>query len=628
MMDLRKGWILNLYSMLFINFDSFLESFAKECAECENECALLMTINECYCQRTVFYHTDRRWDGWRGRYTEVAAGVSHAYVDCFNFVISEGFLLSGSTCPENPCQHITFFHSNISTVPFNFFKKASHLVEIYLNSSGVQNLQVGAFTGLNDLQILQLESNQLSKIKAGCLTTLSTLKTLDFHNNKLKTIDDDAFIGLISLKYLDLSKNQLTSLAHQLLNPLVNLMYLILSHNFISVLNFSIEKLNKLESLYLNHNSIETIEECISYSNVNSLYLQNNVISSLKQSCFPYAVSNLNLAYNYLSSLDFFGDLKSLRTLNLSNNQINKIPIDAFEKLSNLLKLDLSQNDIHQCKTGIFSAVKNIEYLNLSRTNLNDTGPHVFIPLNNLKILDISYNNLNHWNEDWLIHFDHCEKVFLGGNSFSCEDVSSMFKQSKMKNFSLVYEANYTVENINGLPCAYIEAMSKSTILTTTDSFVSNWKNSRTQINNLSETLEKFLLHHSATGQTKLENLKENIKSSLKSLNNSIKFEFLSFNKTLYEYLNMMGNNMSKGDQSLEYEKSITKNEHPFLNNSIIINMEKKIASSLSQLRFFIVMGFLSFACLSAIVKIITCCLATRRINSFEMGQELTFLSR
>ncbi|XP_044010280.1 SLIT and NTRK-like protein 2 [Aphidius gifuensis] len=85
-----------------------------------------------------------------------------------------------------------------------------------------------------------------------------------------------------------------------------------------------------------------------------------------------------------------FDGLESLQTLNLSNNGLQSINIDAFLGLKNLKTLLLDQNYLQMLSSDILISLKNIEKLSVTSNQLENLEDDVFCNSLRLKELDIT----------------------------------------------------------------------------------------------------------------------------------------------------------------------------------------------------------------------------------------------
>ena len=161
--------------------------------------------------------------------------------------------------------------------------------------------------------------------------------------------------------------------------------------NNITSLICSIE--NKVEGLF---EKINFDIQFLNYSVYKMISIQNKNIKTLPNCLFKnLEIEILFLAKNEIEfiSLNAFGAIKSIKTLDLSQNNLNSI--ETFE-LNNLTKLILSKNQLSCIKKILFKGLINLDYLMLDYNLIQIIEPDSFIDLNNLKYLYLDNNKIKH----------------------------------------------------------------------------------------------------------------------------------------------------------------------------------------------------------------------------------------
>ncbi|XP_053383282.1 protein toll-like [Mercenaria mercenaria] len=178
-------------------------------------------------------------------------------------------------------KYISYLSSNYESVVKN---ASSFPREITIRSSDV-NISNVKFIG--DISIITLNSIHLKSLNDNTFRNVSGLTRLDLSYNDLEMIDLNVFQMLTKLKYLYLRMNKLTVLLPDVFNWLHNLLLLDLSNNKIKILNQGqFKHLTKLEEVNLENNEITELPD------------------------------------------DFLkGQIHSIRTLKLSWNPLEKIPV-------------------------------------------------------------------------------------------------------------------------------------------------------------------------------------------------------------------------------------------------------------------------------------------------------------
>ncbi|WP_299458561.1 leucine-rich repeat domain-containing protein [uncultured Microscilla sp.] len=275
---------------------------------------------------------------------------------------------------------------------------------------------------LPKIKELKLSYNELSAVPEE-LYNLASLENLYLHRNDITNLSDK--VGqLTNLKNMTLASNQISSVPASIKN-LKNLRYLTLSDNKLTALPEELGELNKLSMLYLGKNTgLQKLPE--STTKLEKLYdLQLNGCTNLdledtfnklanlpklqkiwmqklgKPLKFPKNVKNLasvkalfldNNEYEQgeLSrTFDLISAMPELRTLNISNSKITKIPGNV-SKLKNLEYLYMYGNDLTALPAAIGQLTK-LKSLSVSSNKNFKTLPPTIGALRNLDRLELSY---------------------------------------------------------------------------------------------------------------------------------------------------------------------------------------------------------------------------------------------
>ena len=129
-----------------------------------------------------------------------------------------------------------------------------------------------------------------------------------------------------------------------------------------------------------------------------SLDLGQNQISTLSNKVFSGLTNlrELKLVANQISTLpkEAFSGLSKLETLSLAANQITTIPKEVFSGLSNLKELKLQNNRLTELPKEAFSGLSKLEKLHLMGNQLTELPKDIFSGLSNLKELSLFANHL------------------------------------------------------------------------------------------------------------------------------------------------------------------------------------------------------------------------------------------
>ncbi|XP_027182356.1 probable LRR receptor-like serine/threonine-protein kinase At3g47570 [Coffea eugenioides] len=321
----------------------------------------------------------------------------------------------------------------------------SALRNIDLNSNLLSgNLPRDLGHRLPKLLAIQLAGNNLGGVIPVSITNCSQLIILELSTNRFTSSIPDALGDLRLLQFLALYGNNLTSDPTSMelsfitsLTKCKNLVFLGLGQNSLNgLLPASIGNLSAtLQKLYIYSSGIKgTIpSQTGNLTNLILLALQSNQLTGgipaafkdvqNMQGCFGNMTSlrDLELGNNFLVSAipNSFWKLKDLLRLNLSSNSLNgslplevgtlkavtSIDVSANQfsgdipsttgDLQNLLILNLSQNQFHGSIPESFGKMLSLQGLYLSHNNLSGYIPKSMEALRDLEELDVSYNHLS-----------------------------------------------------------------------------------------------------------------------------------------------------------------------------------------------------------------------------------------
>ncbi|XP_019641835.1 PREDICTED: insulin-like growth factor-binding protein complex acid labile subunit [Branchiostoma belcheri] len=232
-------------------------------------------------------------------------------------------------------------------------------------------------------------------------TFVSSTETLLMNDNQMTTVSLGS--RLPNLLELSLEDNWITKLERSPFSLRPNLQILRLGGNKITnVVRDAFDGLDKLVKLYLNRNSIETVEAFAvidSPSSLEILDLQRNKLTSIATSTFTGVplLTELNLSSNNISTIEdgSFSGLKKLRVLYLHSNQIVRLTNETFMGLSSLKRLVLANNKIQNLPDMVFSDSTALEFLDLISNGISQITQKTFSGLFNLTALYMGRNNIS-----------------------------------------------------------------------------------------------------------------------------------------------------------------------------------------------------------------------------------------
>ncbi|CAF1020548.1 unnamed protein product [Brachionus calyciflorus] len=319
------------------------------------------------------------------------------FIDLFNNNIEIFEITSGS---YSKLTYLNLNRNFLSSIKFANLKNLSKLIldSNYIRNTSRLNLDI--LIGLNDLSIAlnQIESIDFMSLKK--LTKLQTINlndnfltdsanfsdlkyliSLQLARNKLKSVISHNFKGLESLLNLDLSQNEIEFIE---LN-VSSLIYLSLEGNKIKF--FDSKLLVNLESINLSDNFLSELFDLVNFQSLKEIFLTKNRIKNLTYYLeLFYNHSKIYLSNNLLENLPIFPKFENLNEIYLSKNKLSIIEKETFKNLKDLEILDLYGNMIFLIDPLAFSMNRKLRTLNLADNNLNK------IPkLNKLENLEFFY---------------------------------------------------------------------------------------------------------------------------------------------------------------------------------------------------------------------------------------------
>uniref|UniRef100_UPI00398EC31C toll-like receptor 8 n=1 Tax=Pristiophorus japonicus TaxID=55135 RepID=UPI00398EC31C len=255
------------------------------------------------------------------------------------------------------------------------------------------------FEGFEEIRCLNLSANAIGQALNGTeFASLPNLKYLDLSFNRLDPAYDNAFKELKQLEVLDLSFNKhyfiVEGVTHKMgfIENLKYLKVLNLSHNAIFTLTESGLNSDSLDILEFQGNRLDILwneEDCRYinlFKNLTNLTYLDLSFNQLKRIPFavyenlPHNLSYLSLSHNSLDILDWakLQSLKNLLTLDLSNNKLTTAPDRLYNNTKSLQKLLLRKNRISELPISFLTTANRIKYLDLSYNKIKVLNQTVF----------------------------------------------------------------------------------------------------------------------------------------------------------------------------------------------------------------------------------------------------------
>lgn len=270
---------------------------------------------------------------------------------------------------------------------------------------------------LVNLSELNISSCKISKISEEIFESLAGLKKLVMKTKNMHFLDIQPFSmsGLSKLVTLEITESNLRSIPNGFYCPLSSLQLLNFSHNHInSMENLGFTLPIKCES---------------SLQELATLDLSNNDIEKIPEywatSQFR-RLQHLYLQHNNISELnsETFAGLNLLKTLDLSYNQLETLPNGLFYGSRELKEIYLKSNNLIQMPHLLFHRIEHLQVLDLSLNQL--TSRHInnetFAGLVRLIILNLSHNALTRIDTKTFKELYFLETLDLRNNSIGYID--------------------------------------------------------------------------------------------------------------------------------------------------------------------------------------------------------------
>ncbi|XP_022537142.2 transforming growth factor beta activator LRRC32 isoform X1 [Astyanax mexicanus] len=328
-------------------------------------------------------------------------------------------------------KHLNLHSNRIQFIQPGFFQKMAHLQVLDLSKNELHvnaALKTNALGPLTSVHTLDLSGNGLfTDMSDYFLRDAPALTNLYLNGNSITKLGKDTFSGSLALRNINLHNNVILEIEEGTFDSLLDLTELDLSMNSIScITDFN---LFHLKSLNLSKNSMTSFQSIESDEEFQLLHLD---LRENKIHYFPILPSNnkliyLDLSRNQLRSVNSTGAAEELQYLR-EKEELTHAPLrssNGHQELHRLFYLDLSYNQLKNVPPDFFSSMRSLETLNISNNCLGTFIVDSEGPLNALKTLDLSFNNLQNltFSEGTLRSL---VTLYLQGNSLSTLD-SGMF---------------------------------------------------------------------------------------------------------------------------------------------------------------------------------------------------------
>ncbi|KFB50511.1 AGAP007045-PA-like protein [Anopheles sinensis] len=372
-----------------------------------------------------------------------------------------------------------FFQSNLTEIPRSLFTVFPEMQSIDLTGTGIENINKFTFENAKQLQTLYLRENKLTTLNNFIFKGCDRLLWLDLSRNRLRELKEKAFYEIPTVATLDLSWNLLEKLPEDVFSTMEKLSSLDLSHNRLTGLSDSTFRSNPLITLDLNFNRIVRLNADLlsSLNSLTSLNLKGNVLKNITLSSFPknidlaennltlilleprqYTVVWLNLSSNALTNVANVSVLSNLRTLDLSFNSLNTLPLTTFLSLKVLNTLNLESTNLTSLEHGIFSQQTDLLWLDVSFNRLQTFDLSVLTAASKLERLHLDGNYLTALEYRWIAElFPSLTYLGLFANRWNCSYLIELIRYCRQKSISVSPLKDYGtvlhMTNVQGIYC-------------------------------------------------------------------------------------------------------------------------------------------------------------------------------
>ncbi|XP_049865245.1 protein artichoke [Pectinophora gossypiella] len=312
-----------------------------------------------------------------------------------SFLQQSGSGVEELTLIGNQIMHISEFRALLDALPrLRFLDMSDNLL---------QEIPRGALRGHPNLERLHLNKNNIKFIQADAFMTMPALRELHLRNNSLTDMIEGPFWNLPALKGLDLSYNLFQRLQPKLLFNLPSLRRINFSNNQLAIIDpITFMQTPLLEFINISSNALVSTHPA-TFRNLENLYeldvSSNRLVEFVPG--LPRGLEKLYLQKNQITNLPMPPspdlDLPSLRTLDISNNGIQKVPHNSMKTLHNLRRFYMKRNGLRQIDVTTFSDLGQLEVLDLSDNQIISIHPKSFSNMANLKQVNLHGNTIENF---------------------------------------------------------------------------------------------------------------------------------------------------------------------------------------------------------------------------------------
>ncbi|XP_017776801.1 PREDICTED: leucine-rich repeats and immunoglobulin-like domains protein 2 isoform X2 [Nicrophorus vespilloides] len=210
----------------------------------------------------------------------------------------------------------------VQKIDVHLFKVATLLKELDMSNCQLDNLQLEAFTGINNLEKLKFSNNPIKQIQQGLFEQMTKLQEISISNISISSLTTTTFQNNNMLNKLDLSNNQLSNLDEGIFAN-TQLEYLNVSNNKLELFRENLFRNRRLKVLDLSNNGFENIDVLVNQP-LQMLYVRGNKIDYIGPQTLPRSLEYLDITENRLIYIEdsLFEQMPKLRMLEFLGNPL------------------------------------------------------------------------------------------------------------------------------------------------------------------------------------------------------------------------------------------------------------------------------------------------------------------
>nr|XP_004651413.3 nephrocan-like [Jaculus jaculus] len=294
------------------------------------------------------------------------------------------------------------------------FEGLKKLKVLELKNNLISSLSPNMLSSLMSLQRLMVDGNRIESIDG--LLTLPHLKHVSMENNKLSHVPGSSLTALQSLQFLSFSGNLLTKIPTNLPKSLLSLK---MERNQLKMVRFGdVKHLENLSHLYLSQNFLSSIDGAQLLANLTTLEVSQNQLQMLPLR-LPARLQKLDCSSNLIQRVtaQHFQDVRDLKHLFLDNNIVSVFEAGALQRCSQLSNLALEQNLLLSIPLRL---PKTLARLDLKGNAIQDIAVRELKDLTQLQVLNLRNNRISALDFRALEGLSRLRHLYLDGNPWNC----------------------------------------------------------------------------------------------------------------------------------------------------------------------------------------------------------------